>query len=204
MKVVDTPMPKTVVDPLYELEKQIITLLMLYGNREESFNESMLTFSEETNEIEEEVTVVTAKVYEKVFLDLQQDEVELANADFKALFYILLEQFQTQGKLLIDELIPRLSPELSSLVSTILMNEEKYNLHQWEKKNIFVKGRDQQVGLMVTETILSLRKHLVNMKIEALQAEMEDTQQEHTELLEDVMSYYQLRRLVSSQLNRVL
>ena len=57
---------------------------------------------------------------------------------------------------------------------------------------------------MVTETILSLRKHLVNMKIEALQAEMEDTQQEHTELLEDVMSYYQLRRLVSSQLNRVL
>ena len=204
MKVVDTPMPKTVVDPLYELEKQIITLLMLYGNREESFNESMLTFSEETNEIEEEVTVVTAKVYEKVFLDLQQDEVELANADFKALFYILLEQFQTQGELLIDELMPRLSPELSSLVSTIIMNEEKYNLHQWEKKNIFVKGRDQQVGLMVTETILSLRKHLVNMKIEALQAEMEDTQQEHTELLEDVMSYYQLRRLVSSQLNRVL
>lgn len=100
--------------------------------------------------------------------------------------------------------MPRLSPELSSLVSTIIMNEEKYNLHQWEKKNIFVKGRDQQVGLMVTETILSLRKHLVNMKIEALQAEMEDTQQEHTELLEDVMSYYQLRRLVSSQLNRVL
>lgn len=204
MKVVDSPSPETAVDELYEHEKQIITLLMLYGNREESFQESVLQFSEDTNEIEEEIREVSVKVFEKIFLDLQQDEVELANADFKALFYILLEQFQTQGELVVDELMPRLSPALSSLVSTILMNEEKYILHQWEKKNIFVKGRDQQVGLMVTETILSLRKHLVNRKIESLQAEMEDPTVAHTALLEDVMSYYQLRRIVSSQLNRVL
>ena len=32
---------------------------------------------------------------------------------------------------------------------------------------------------MVTETILSLRKHLVNRKIESLQAEMENPQEEH-------------------------
>ena len=100
--------------------------------------------------------------------------------------------------------MPTLTPDISSLVSTILMNEEKYNLHQWEKKNIFVKTRDQQIGLMVTETILSLRKHLVNRKIESLQAEMENPQEEHKALLEDVMSYYQLRRLVSNKLNRVL
>ena len=72
------------------------------------------------------------------------------------------------------------------------------------KENIFVKTRDQQIGLMVTETILSLRKHLVNRKIESLQAEMENSQEEHKALLEDVMSYYQLRRLVSNKLNRVL
>ena len=155
-------------------------------------------------EIEEEITQVKAKVYEKIFLDLQQDEVELANKDFRALFSVLLEQFQTQGLLSIDKLMPTLTPELSGLVSTILMNEEKYRLHQWEKKNIFVKTRDQQIGLMVTETILSLRKHLVNRKIESLQAEMENPQEEHKALLEDVMSYYQLRRLVSNKLNRVL
>ncbi|MGB2475917.1 MAG: DNA primase, partial [Flavobacteriaceae bacterium] len=120
------------------------------------------------------------------------------------LFYILLEEYQTQGKLVLDKLMPALSPELSSLVSTIVMNEEKYVLHQWEKKNIFVKQRDQQVSLMVTETILSLRKHLINMKIESLQGEMENRKEEHTDVLEDVMSYYQLRRLVSAQLNRVL
>ena len=204
MQVVQPVVPALKVDELYELEKQIITLLMLYGEREEMFQESVLQFSEEDGEIEEEVTQVKARVFEKIFLDLQQDEVELANEDFRTLFVLLLEQFQTQGVLSMDKLMPTLSPELSGLVSTILMNEEKYQLHQWEKKNIFVKTRDQQIGLMVTETILSLRKHLVNRKIESLQAEMESPEQDHKELLEDVMSYYQLRRLVSNKLNRVL
>ncbi|MEL0226711.1 MAG: DNA primase, partial [Flavobacteriaceae bacterium] len=204
MQVVQPATPAVNVDELYELEKQIITLLMLYGDREETFQEAVLQFSEESSEIEEEITEVKSRVYEKIFLDLQQDEIELANEDFRALFFLLLEQFQTQGTLSIDKLMPTLTPELSSLVSTILMNEEKYNLHQWEKKNIFVKTRDQQIGLMVTETILSLRKHLVNRKIESLQAEMENPQEEHKALLEDVMSYYQLRRLVSNKLNRVL
>ena len=204
MQVVQRVTPALKVDELYELEKQIITLLMLYGDREETFQEAVLQFSEESSEVEEEMTEVQAKVYEKIFLDLQQDEIELANEDFRALFFLLLEQFQIQGTLSIDKLMPALTPELSSLVSTILMNEEKYNLHQWEKKNIFVKTRDQQIGLMVTETILSLRKHLVNRKIESLQAEMENPQEEHKALLEDVMSYYQLRRLVSNKLNRVL
>ena len=150
------------------LKSKSLLCLMLYGHREERFQESVLEFSEEENEVEEKTQEVTAKVFEKIFLDLQQDEIELAHPDFKALFYVLLEQFQTQGEVAIDQLMPTLAPELSNLVSTILMDEEKYALHQWEKKNIYVKGRDQQMGLMVTETILSLRKHLVNKKLESL------------------------------------
>ena len=204
MQVVQPTQAAVKVDALFELEKQIITLLMLYGHREEQFKESVLEFSEEENEVEEKSHEVTAKVFEKIFLDLQQDEIELADPDFKALFYVLLEEFQTKGEVAIDQLMPTLTPELSSLVSTILMDEEKYALHQWEKKNIYVKERDQQVGLMVTETILSLRKHLVNKKIESLQEKMDNPLGEHRDLLEDVMSYYQLRRLVSNKLNRVL
>lgn len=192
------------VDALYELEKQIITLLMLYGEREETFQETIMTFSEEENEIVQEEKTVVAKVYEKIFLDLQQDEIELANPDFKRLFAELMSHFQSQGKISVEALIPSLSPELSSLVSTILMEDEKYVLHQWDKKNIFVKEREQLVAQMITETILSLRKHLVGLKIAALQSQMEEANTSHTELLEDVMSYHQLRRLVSAKLNRVL
>ena len=204
MEVVQPSAPALRVDALYELEKQIITLLMLYGHREETFQESVLQFSEETNEVEEQINEVKAKVFEKIFLELQQDEIELANPDFKALFYVLMEQFQTKEVLSLEKLMPTLSPALSTLVSTILMDDEKYVLHQWEKKNIFVKQPDHQVSLMVNETILSLRKYLVNKKIESLQGEMEDRQSDHRQLLEDTQSYIKLRGLVSAKLNRVL
>ena len=192
------------VDELYELEKQIITLLMLYGDREETFQEAVLKFSEESSEVEEEMTEVQAKVYEKIFLDLQQDEIELANEDFRALFFLLLEQFQTQGILLIDKLTPTLTPELSSLVSTILMNEEKYNLHQWEKKNIFVKDRKSAVGQLVTETILTFRRYLVDQKIQNLMTTAKEEQTEQLEFLEEVMQYQNLKKLLSKKLNRVI
>ena len=99
--------------------------------------------------------------------------------------------------------MPSIEPELSSLVSTILMDQEKYPSTSGRKK-YFCKDRDHQVGLMVTETILSLRKHLVNKKIDTLQTMMESPTGEYKDLLEDVKSYSQLRRLVSNKLNRVL
>ena len=44
MQVVQPVTPAIEVDELYELEKQIITLLMLYGDREETFQEAAAIF----------------------------------------------------------------------------------------------------------------------------------------------------------------
>ena len=82
------------------------------------------------------------------------------------------------------------------------MQEEKHLLHKWDKKSIYVKLPSENVGLMVTETILSLRKLLVNKKIESLQQNIKSNNNKN--VLEDVMGYYQLRRIVSSKLNRAL
>ncbi|MDG1263660.1 MAG: DNA primase [Flavobacteriaceae bacterium] len=204
LRILKSETPKlTSVDHTYELELQIIKILMLYGDREEVFKESVLSFSEE-EDILEEVKEVKAKVFEKIFLDLQQDEVELANPEFKNLFYQLIQHFQVEGNLALDRIVPTLSGELSSLVSNILMGEEQHHLHDWEKKNIFVKSRDSQVSQLVNETILTLRKLLIDKKIEELQKQVQNTSEHHAEILEDVMSYYQLKKLVSNKLNRVI
>jgi DNA primase len=203
-RVVKNETPQNIaLDHTFELERQIITILMLYGDREEIFKDSILSFSED-EEILEEITEVKAKVFEKIFLDLQQDEVELANANFKTLFYLLIQHFQVEGQIAIDKLIPTLDGELSSLVSNILMNEDQYQLHDWEKKNIFVKSRDSQVPQLVNETILTLRKLLIDKKIEELQGQVQDKELHHAEILEEVMSYYQLKHVVSKKLNRVI
>ena len=203
-RVVKNETPQNIaLDHTFELERQIITILMLYGDREEIFKDSILSFSED-EDIMEEITEMKAKVFEKIFLDLQQDEVELANANFKTLFYLLIQHFQVEGQIAIDKLMPTLDGELSSLVSNILMNEDQYQLHDWEKKNIFVKSRDSQVPQLVNETILTLRKLLIDKKIEELQNQVQDKELHHAEILEEVMSYYQLKQVVSKKLNRVI
>ena len=190
------------VDELYELEKKIITILILYGQKTETFNESILIFSEEDDEIIEKSKYVNSKVYEKIFLDLQQDEIEFANKEFRDLFDILITEYQINGFVLIEKIVPILSSKLSEIVSSIILQEEKHFLHKWDKKNIYVKLPSENVGVMVTETILSLRKLLVGKKIESLQENIKS--KSNKSVLEDVMGYYQLRRIVSSKLNRVL
>ena len=190
------------IDELYELEKKIITILILYGQRSETFNESILIFSEKDDKITEQKKYVNSKVYEKIFLDLQQDEIEFANKEFRDLYSILISEYQISGSISIEKIVPTLSSELSKVVSSIVMQDEKHLLHKWDKKNIYVKLPSENVSIMVTETILSLRKLLVNKKIESLQEDIKS--KDNKGVLEDVMGYYQLRRIVSSKLNRVL
>jgi len=45
---------------------------------------------------------------------------------------------------------------------------------------------------------------LIDKKIEELQKKVKDTSEHHADILEDVMSYYQLKKLVSNKLNRVV
>jgi hypothetical protein len=45
---------------------------------------------------------------------------------------------------------------------------------------------------------------LIDKKIEQLQKQVQNTNEHHAEILEDVMSYHQLKKLVSNKLNRVI
>jgi len=53
---------------LLYLEKQIISILIQYGNHEASFEELIVRSDEEGNLVEESKTI-QSRVYEKVFLD---------------------------------------------------------------------------------------------------------------------------------------
>ena len=61
-----------------------------------------------------------------------------------------------------------LEPEKAHAVTDILMEEEKYSLHNWERKEIYVKEKKHSVSQIVSETILNLRRELINQKIKEL------------------------------------
>ena len=190
------------VNLLFELEKKIIEILLLYGNKKENFEELILKNDKEGNVVLEPITV-SSLVYEKIFLDLQQDEIEFTNESFKIIYEKIISEFQKNQKLILEIFLNNLNQELANHVTGILMNEDQYELHDWLSKDIFVKHKDKVVSQLVSETILSLRTFLINKKVEELKEETKDSL-ENDKILEEIGEYHKLKTLLSKKLNRVL
>ncbi|MEL6810238.1 MAG: DNA primase [Bacteroidota bacterium] len=210
----DTPQPMEVipaqkqvvkkVDVQFELERKIIELLLLYGNVEEQFEDLMLEASED-GKINFKPEMVTSRVFEKIYLDLQEDEIEFANEEFKELYFEIINSLNQQQELKVESFVNQLQPERAETVTHILMDEEKYQLGNWESKEIYVKQKKDTIPQVVSETILSLRRHLVSMKIDELANEVkEGTANDTHSIMENIRDYNTLRMVLSEKLNRVV
>jgi DNA primase len=190
------------VNLLFELEKKIIEILLLYGDKKEKFEELILKNDEDGNVVLEPI-IVNSLVYEKIFLDLQQDEIEFTNESFKVIYEKIINEFQKNQKLILEIFLNNLNQELANHVTGILMNEDQYELHDWLSKDIVVKHKDRVISQLVSETILSLRTFLINKKVEELKEETKDSL-ENDKILEEIGEYHKLKTLLSKKLNRVL
>ena len=95
--------------------------------------------------------------------------------------------------------------ELAQEVTTILMNEEREVLHNWEVQQIYVKQKEETISQYVTETIITLRWYLVNNIIDDLKNSIStDEDSDNSETLEMVMAYLGLTHIFSKNLGRVL
>ena len=191
------------VDVQYELERKIIEMLLLYGDEKQEFEDLVLKENEE-GELVLEPEVVEAKVYEKVYLDLQEDEIELTNEQFKVIYYKLIEKLNEDSEFSINTFMAELDQEVVSEVSSILMEEEQYVLHDWERREIYPKEKKMGVAQLVGETILTLRCNLIKNRILKLQEKTQDHNEDNSEILEEIVNYLQLNKLLNAKLNRVL
>jgi DNA primase len=190
------------VNLLFELEKKIIEILLLYGSKQENFEELILKNDDDGNVVLEPTTVKSL-VYEKIFLDLQQDEIEFTNESFKIIYEKIINEFQKNQKLILEVFLNSLNQDLANHVTGILMNEDQYELHDWLSKDIFVKHKDKVISQLVSETILSLRTFLINKKVEELKEETKG-RLDNDKILEEIGEYHKLKTLLSKKLNRVL
>ncbi|WP_286760958.1 DNA primase [Salegentibacter sp. UBA1130] len=204
--VKEEPQPKAAkVDEQYELEKKIISLLLQYGTVEEDFEDLVLK-EKEDGELGLEKEIQRTRVFEKIFLDLQEDEIAFTNPKFRDIYTELMARLNSEEKFEVKNFINDIDPEQASEITSILMEEEQYKLHEWDRQNIFVKAKTETISRHVSETILSLRRFLINQKINELSekvktpAEEQDTQH----VLEDVKDYLSLKKVLSEKLNRVM
>ena len=195
---------KVKIDVQDELERKLIEILLLYGNIEEEFTDFVWRATED-GELKESKELVKAKVYQRIYLSLQEDEVELTNPVFKAIYNNLIDYFNQNDKFEFEQYLMQLSPELAQEVTTILMNEENMVLHNWEAQQIYVKQKNETISQYVTETILTLRWYLVNKIIDEIKTAVQnETAGDNSENLSMVIDYSKLVLNFSEKLGRVM
>lgn len=191
------------VNIVYELERKIIEMLLLYGSQEADFDDFILKANEDGEMIEEKESS-TEKVHRRIYLSLQEDEVELANPLFKELYNDLISYYNQNEEFNIEHYLMQLSSEHSAIVTDILMLEEKELLHNWEAKNIYVKSKNKNVSQYVSETIVSLREYLINKLImDLMQSYSSEEENDLQELMTTINDYNKLKVNLTNKIGRI-
>lgn len=196
--------PVKKVDVQYILERKIIEILLLYGNKTEDFEDLILKENEQ-GELLLNPVIHQAKVFEKIYLDLQDDEMEFTNETFKQLYYTIIDALNQDPEFEVSSFINTVDQVTANEITGILMEEERYSLDNWQRMNIFPKEKQHTVAQLVSETILSLRCFLIDQKVKDFQTEtINKTSESNRNILEEVKDYSSLKMLLSRKLNRVL
>jgi DNA primase len=190
------------IDQLSILEKEIIKILLLYGNEEIDFMEEI------TNLDEDGVELISFRKYQNVvsseiYLHLQDDEIEFSNEIFQEIYNEMIHQLNQSQKLVTNSFINHENSNISTTVTSILMDEEKHLLSNWESKNIEVKSALEVLTKSVNDAVFNLRRILIGKKIDDLIKES-ISQNTNTVNLELIRSYTGLRMKLFDKLNRVV
>ena len=202
ISIVKSDKKKSQVNKLYELERKIIEILILYGNDLIDFEEEVFSQSKDGGSTRKNSTR-SLKVFEKIYMDLHIDEMEFSNDNFKNIYFRIIECFNENKEINIDKFINELSDEQQLEVTNIVMDNEKYFLHDWEKNNIYPKRKKDTLAQLTIETVLNLRCFLIDKKVNGFRDEVKENQLDKNNL-EEVINYSKLKKLLSEKLNRVL
>ena len=195
------------IDILNILEKSILEILLLYGNEEIDFQDVFIKFDENQKEIEI-VEHTKSKIYQRIFLNLQEDEVEFSNPLFRAIYDDLIFRFQSEENFDKIKYLNKVNPEFSQVVTDIFMDDEKHQLHGWlEKKQVFVKEKTENEILvrLVTDNIIAYREYLINKLNENLMKsiKVDEPGLDIQEILSAINDYNKLKVTITRSIGRI-
>ena len=200
----ENPIAVQKVDVLYELERKIIEILLLYGDKTEEFEDVILKANDE-GELVEVFERKKYKIFQRIYLSLQEDEIELANPMFLGIYNHIIQYFLQNESFNLEEYLMNLSPEFAQEVTNIIMENELNELSNWEGRNVFVKMKEVTTAQYVSETILSIRWFLVGQLVEELKhTVLKELAEDNSEHLRMTMDYNGLINSFSKKLGRVL
>jgi len=190
------------IPPIVYLEKDLIKYLILYGAKECTFEDKYLYYDPETGEEKTQEVSQRVKVFEKLFLELQADEIELSTLEFKEIYTFFIDKYQA-GLEDISLIINELPVSMTAIIASFQAQEEQIRLHNWSKKGVEVKPKEEDLPYAINGIILNLRKLLIDKKIEELRQEitiLEDEGEDSSWAFQEVMDYNILKSTISRRL----
>jgi DNA primase len=192
------------IDELHKYEKEIIKILLLYGNINVEF-EGYIAGEEVDGNVEDNLKKYRFEnlISKEIYLNLQEDEVEFTDELFQEIYYEIIHQLNQEEAISIDAFINNKDVRIANLVTDILMDDEKYVLSDWKRKKVFPKSKNDDLPKMVLDAIYNLRRVLIEHKIKSLIAEI-DQNEVNDQILETVVNYTNLKQKLFERLNRVI
>ena len=191
------------INPILTLEKELIRYLLLYGLEECTFEEKFLFFDKETGEEKTQIFSQKMKVFEKLFLELQADEIELSTPEFRDFYTFFMKKFQ-EGLQDTSSIINEIPLEIANQVASFQAQEESLHLDKWfSKKGVVVKSKIEELPYTITGIILNLRKRLIDNKIQPLKEELsilENEDKDPSSIFLEVIEYNTLKNTIVKRL----
>ena len=192
------------INELHKYEREIIKILLLYGNNEVEFENVVDGEDVDADEVKSlRKEYFLNAVSNEIYLNLQEDEVEFTDDLFKQIYYEIINQLNQNKSVLVDAFINHSNQKISNLVTNILMDDEKHTMSNWERKEIKVRSKESNLDKLVLDAIYNLRRVLIEEKINSLISNAGE-ENEREQILENIVNYTNLKLRLFEMLNRVV
>ncbi|MFK5957994.1 MAG: DNA primase [Lutibacter sp.] len=193
------------INELKKYEREIIKILLLYGNSEVEFENFVADEEKDNDEIKSaKKEYFLNAVSNEIYLNLQEDEVEFTDETFKQIYYEIIHQLNQSKSILVDAFVNHSNTEIANLVTNILMDDEKHTISDWSRKDIVIKSKEKDLPKMVLDAIYNLRRILIEEKLKSLSFINYNNEEERIENIEASMNYTSLKVRLFERLNRVV
>ena len=131
-------------------------------------------------------------------MDLQEDEIEFINPIFSQIYSLLINEILHKESFDFVQFMKICPQELSSVIVDLDSIENKYELHDWERRDIFPKSKKADLGIRVQQTLGSIRLKLLSDLIVSLFTDA-STRESNTDKLEEAKAYLKLKKRISEK-----
>tara|TARA_Y100000815_G_scaffold92715_1_gene81834 strand:- start:66370 stop:68385 length:2016 start_codon:yes stop_codon:yes gene_type:complete len=191
------------VDILNNVERQVIEVLLLYGNEVQDFEDVYIKYDEFGKEFEY-VEKKRCRVYDRIYLSLQEDELKFTNVIFRDLYLRIMQNYHNNKLFSLEKFHRNLPNEYQKIVADIFMSNEKYHLHKWEeKKQIVVRQKIDTIDRLTDDCLVGFRWAMVSKIIDELKHMILQAEVNANEILSNINDYNHLINFFSRKLSRI-